>query len=253
MKTWKIIQEDYQPKDSTSARYLTSALHKIKLKKNNNHLMKILSDTSVVEVRLKKTLDEKRKIDIVQSCAGDNYAQAIVVADGNAQIKLGETHNATALELCKFMKKTWQIAGHNNEDKEDNDEDDDSKQLETLLGAVKQKQSTINKRCFHCNSKKGHRLLLYCYKKKKSMSEKTGAAAEIKVNKSRSKCSHCGRTGHDESSCWKKYLHKAPSKSSMEASGAFLEEELLVCNIKVDDTYCITENIENTYYCVPIT
>jgi hypothetical protein len=28
---------------------------------------------------------------------------------------------------------------------------------------------------------------------------------------------------------WKKYSHKAPSKSSTEASGAFLEEVLLVC------------------------
>jgi hypothetical protein len=35
-KTWKIIQEHYQPKDSNSARDLTSALQKIKLKKHTN-------------------------------------------------------------------------------------------------------------------------------------------------------------------------------------------------------------------------
>ncbi len=39
----------------------------------------------------------------------------------------------------------------------------------------------------------------------------------------------------------------------MKSSGVFLEEELLVDKIKVDDTYYITENVENAYYCVPIT
>jgi hypothetical protein len=38
------------------------------------------------------------------------------------------------------MKNMWQIAGHNNDNKEDND--NDSKRLESLLGAVKQKQSS---------------------------------------------------------------------------------------------------------------
>jgi hypothetical protein len=91
------------------------------------------------------------------------------------------------------------------------------------------------------------------YKKKKGGSEKANAAAETRVNKTKSKCSHCSRNGHNESSCWKKYLHKAPSKSSTEASGSFLDEELLVCNIEVNDTYYVTENSENAYYCVPIT
>ncbi len=92
------------------------------------------------EVRFKKTLSEKRKIDVKQGCAGDNYAQVIVVADRNIQIQSGRTWNATALELCKAMKNMWQIAGHNNDNKEDND--NDSKRLESLLGAVKQKQSS---------------------------------------------------------------------------------------------------------------
>ncbi len=26
-----------------------------------------------------------------------------------------------------------------------------------------------------------------------------------------------------------------------------------MCNIEVDDTYCITENVEDGYYCFPIT
>jgi hypothetical protein len=34
----------------------------------------------------------------------------------------------------------WQIAGHNKDKEEDSDKFNDSKQLETLLGAVKQKQ-----------------------------------------------------------------------------------------------------------------
>jgi hypothetical protein len=68
---------------------------------------------------------------------------------------------------------------------------------------------------------------------------------ETRVNQTKAKCSHWGKTGHIKSSCWKKYLHKVPSKSSIEASGVFLNKELLVCNINVNDTYCITENIES--------
>jgi hypothetical protein len=116
--------------------------------------------------------------------------------------------------------------------KKNNDNDNDSKQLETLLGAVKQKQRTIEKRCFHCN-RKGHSSLHCCFKKKKGGSENAGAAAVTRVNKTKTKCSHWGKPGHAESSCWKKYLHKAPSKSSTEASGVFLDEELLVCNINI--------------------
>jgi hypothetical protein len=33
----------------------------------------------------------------------------------------------------------------------------------------------------------------------------------------------------------------------------FLNKELLVCNTDVDYTYSVTENIQNAYYCVPIT
>jgi hypothetical protein len=147
-KTWKIIKEHYQPKDSTSARDLISALQKIKLKKNTNP-MKILSDISAFEVRFKKTLDEERKIETVQGCEGDKYAQIIVVADGIAQLKSGRACDATALELCKAMKKMWRIVGHNDDNVEVDDNNDDSTGLETSLGAVKRKQSSIHKKkCF---------------------------------------------------------------------------------------------------------
>jgi hypothetical protein len=158
-KTWKIIQECFQPKDSTSARDLTSALQKIQLKMNTNPI-KILSDISVVEIRFKKTLDEERKIEVVQGCVGDNYAQVIVAADGIAWLKSGGAHNAAALELCKAMKKT---AGHNDDDKKDNDNDDDNMELETLLGTVKHKQSSIHKKqCFYTAARKttGHHFVL---------------------------------------------------------------------------------------------
>jgi hypothetical protein len=72
-----------------------------------------------------------------------------------------------ALELCKAMKKVWRIAGHNDDDKEDDDDNNDSVGLETSLGAVKHKQSSIHKKkCFHCG-KKGHRSSLCTDKKKK--------------------------------------------------------------------------------------
>ncbi len=143
--------------------------------------IKFLSDISAVKIKYKKTLDEERKIEVVQSCTGDSYAQVIVVADGVVWLKsLGE--------LCKAMQKTWQIAGLNDDEKEDRDDDDDSKQLEASLGAVKQKQGSIKKRCFHCN-KKGHKSSSCCFKKKKGRSEKASAAAETRPNKTKSKCS----------------------------------------------------------------
>jgi hypothetical protein len=141
--------------------------------------MKIMSNISAVEVRFKKTLDELRKIEVVQSwCTGNDYAQVNVVADGIAQITTGETCNATALELCRAMKKTWWIAGHN-DDNEDNDTNgNDSKWLEKLLGTVKQKWSSNYKsKCFNCN-KIGHKSAYCPDKKMKGGSEKASAATQ---------------------------------------------------------------------------
>jgi hypothetical protein len=197
-----------------------SALHRIKLKMNANP-MKILCNISVIEIRFMKTLDEERKIEVVQGCAGDNYAQVIVVADRIAQMKSGGSCNVTALVLCKAMKKTCQIFGHNDDNKEDDANEDDSKWLETLLGAVKQKQSSGYQICFNCN-KRGHKLLHSPDKIKKGGPEKASAATGTSIKKTRTKCSHRGRTNHSEINCWKKYPHKTPRKSSMEASGVFL-------------------------------
>jgi hypothetical protein len=57
------------------------ALQKIKLKKDVNP-MKILSQISAVEVRVKQALSKEKKVEVVQGCTGDNYAQIIVVTDG---------------------------------------------------------------------------------------------------------------------------------------------------------------------------
>ncbi len=72
------------------------------------------------------------------------------------------------------------------------------------------------------------------------------------VKKTKSKCSHCGKPGHKEEDCWKKHPHKAPSRSSTEASGKFLDEKLLVCNIAQDEMPYITQDVEAAYYCVAI-
>ncbi len=73
--------EYYQPTDTTASRDLSTALQKIKLKKDVNPI-KILSQISAVEVKLKQSLSKERKIELVQGCAGDDYAQIIVVLDG---------------------------------------------------------------------------------------------------------------------------------------------------------------------------
>jgi hypothetical protein len=80
-KTWLSIQNHHQPTDITKSRNLPMALQKIKLKKDVNP-MKILSEISVVEVRSKQSLSKEKKVEVVQGCAGDNYAQIIVITDG---------------------------------------------------------------------------------------------------------------------------------------------------------------------------
>ncbi len=109
-KTWLSIQNHYQPTDSTASRDLTMALQKIKLKKDVNP-MKIFSEVSGVGVRFKQSLSKEKKVEVVQGCAGEDCAQIIVVTDGLSQIEL--QWNATALELCKAMRKVRFIKGHN--------------------------------------------------------------------------------------------------------------------------------------------
>ncbi len=70
--------------------------------------------------------------------------------------------------------------------------------------------------------------------------------------KTKSKCSHCGKPCHKEEDCWKKHPHKAPARSSTEALGMFLDEELLVCNIAQEEVPYAMQDVEAAYYCVPI-
>ncbi len=82
--------------------------------------------------------------------------------------------------------------------------------------------------------------------------EKAGATADASVKKTKSKCSHCGKPGPKEEDCWKKHPHKAPARSSTEASGTFLDKELLVCNVAQDEVPYATQDVEAAYYCFPI-
>ncbi len=56
------------------------ALQKIKLKKDIDP-MKILARISAVKVKFEKSLIEEKKVEVVQGCLGDDYAQIIVVTD----------------------------------------------------------------------------------------------------------------------------------------------------------------------------
>jgi hypothetical protein len=53
------------------------ALQKIKLKKDINP-MKILAQILAVEVKFKQSLTNDKKVEVVQRCTGDDYAQIIV-------------------------------------------------------------------------------------------------------------------------------------------------------------------------------
>jgi hypothetical protein len=55
-------------------------------------------------------------------------------------------------------------------------------------------------------------------KKKKGRTEKAGAATDASVKRTKSKCNHCGKSGHKEEDYWKKHPHKAPPRHSTEAS-----------------------------------
>jgi hypothetical protein len=41
-----------------------------------------MSEISTVEVRFKQSLSKEEKVEVVQGCTGDNYAQILVVTDG---------------------------------------------------------------------------------------------------------------------------------------------------------------------------
>jgi hypothetical protein len=244
-KTWQSIKNHYQPTGTTTSRDLKLALQSIKLRRDVD-LMKIMSQLSAVEVKFKQTPSKEKKVEVVQGCTGDNY---IVVTDKVSRIE--SERNATALELCEAMKQAWRIKGHNEDDEEVNDVNNDSVGLETSLGTVKDKQSLVGKqRCYECK-KTGHRSVKRPNKKKKGQTEKAGAVTDASVKKTKSKCSHCGKPGHKEEDCWKKYPHKAPPRRSTEASGTFLNEELLMCHIAQDEMPYITQGIEEAYYCVP--
>ncbi len=79
-KTWQSIKNHYQPTDTTASRDLTLALQKIKLRRDVAP-MKIILQLSAVEVKFKQTLFIEKKVQIVQGCTTDNYAQIIVVTD----------------------------------------------------------------------------------------------------------------------------------------------------------------------------
>jgi hypothetical protein len=77
--------------------------------------MKIMSQLSAVEVKFKQTLSKEKKVEVVQGCVGDDYAQIIVVTDKVSKIE--SKRSTTALELCKAMRQAWRISkGHNNDD-----------------------------------------------------------------------------------------------------------------------------------------
>jgi hypothetical protein len=101
-KTWlSIIQNHYQPTDTTTSWVLTMVLQKSKLKKDVN-LMKLMSEISAVEVRFKQSLSKEKKVEVAQTCSRNKYSQIIVIMDGISQIE--SKCNATALELCKAMR-----------------------------------------------------------------------------------------------------------------------------------------------------
>ncbi len=95
----------------------------------------------------------------------EDYAQIIVIVDGLSQIQ--SRWNVTVLELCKAMRKSWWIKGHDDGNKEDGDIKDDSVGLKTSLGTVKDKQSLVGmQKCYNCG-KIGHRSAKCSHKKKK--------------------------------------------------------------------------------------
>jgi hypothetical protein len=150
------------------------------------------------------------------------------------------------------MRNVWCIKGHDYDNEDDNDVDNDRVGLETSLGTVKDRRSLVGKqKCFDCG-KTGHRSSKCLKKKKKGRSEKADAVTDASIKKTKSKCSNCGKPGHKEEDCWKKHPHKAPSRSSTEASGMFLDEELLVCNIAQDKMPYIVQDVGAAYYCVSI-
>jgi hypothetical protein len=150
------------------------------------------------------------------------------------------------------MRKVWCIKGHDDDNEEDDDVDDNSMELETSLGTVKDKQSSVRKqKCFECGNT-GHRSAKCPNMKKKGQTEKAGAATDANIKRTKSKCNHCSKPGHKKEDFWKKHPHKAPPRCSTEVSETCLDEELLVCHIAQDKMPYVMQGVEEAYYCVPI-
>ncbi len=101
-------------------------------------------------------------------------------------------------------------------------------------------------RCYECG-KTGHRSAKCPNKKKEGQTEKAGTVTDVSIKKTKSNCSHCSKPGHKEKDCLKKYPHKAPPTRSMEASGTFLDEKLLVCHIAHDEMPYVMQGVEEAY------
>jgi hypothetical protein len=72
-----------------------------------------------------------------------------------------------AIELSKAIRKTWWIAGHNDDEEDNYDDNSNCEPLETSLGYVKHKRSTTPMgKCFTCG-KKDHKELACSLKKRK--------------------------------------------------------------------------------------
>jgi hypothetical protein len=124
--------------------------------------------------------------------------------------------------------------------------------LETSLGTVKDKQSLDRKqKCFNCG--KTECRPAKCPPPQKKDSWKRPALQQMQaLRKPNLSAVAAANQVTRKRTAGKKHSHKAPSRSSMEVLGAFLDEELLVCNNAQDKMPYVTQEVEAAYYCVSI-
>lgn len=233
-KVWEALQKEYLPNDVTTEAEMERALERVTLRKKDNPT-KILDNIAMIECKFNKLVTDKKRRAIVMMAGSKDYTQ--VIGATNLLYKATKSRNATAEEICDEMKVVWRISGNDKTSHYDIAEEREQDESETALGNFKGK-------CSKCHQV-GHKAKDYPKKKQAGRTEeKAGASVEAKA----SKCHHCGKLGHDEKNCWKKYPDQVPEwakamkkRDKSAAATADTETELLLAAI--DGTDCVTMRV----------
>ena len=155
------------------------------------------------------------------SSGGARRKSPIRTSDCNHRNYSRATHGRkpTAAELVAEMHKQYCIAGGDN----NNATNDDEEMVETAL-------SNFEGTCYHCGAD-DHRKAQCPLLKGKGGKNNRNHKGKGKKTKFKGDCNHCGKAGHKEKDCWEKHPEKKPAKYRKQGESSAANIEILVVNI----------------------